>query len=363
MITEELSVNLGQRSYPIVLGTGLASCISEKVEKITNSGRPLAVLTDEKAAAAQPEFFEACFSGLPVLKMRGGEQSKSIRQLAEVWNFLSDQRIDRSGGLCIFGGGVVGDLGGFAAASFLRGISFYQIPTTLLAMVDSSVGGKTGINLESGKNLVGAFHQPSAVFVDTGLLNTLPPREFPAGMAEVIKYGMLGDAELFDQLNTTVTVDAADPRLPGIIRRCCSLKADVVAADEREDADHGGRALLNLGHTFAHAIEATAGYGDYLHGEAVAIGLSLATQLSVHLGKGDCAEVSRVNDLLRRYGLPTTLKTPLPLADLMSAMGRDKKVRKGRSRFVIMEQIGSAVTADGVDNGLVEVLWRHAGSI
>src|SRR6185295_4410937 len=194
-----------------------------------------------------------------------------------------EAKLDRGGVLFAVGGGVIGDLGGFAAAAWLRGIEYYQVPTTLLAMVDSSVGGKTGINLASGKNLVGAFHQPRAVFISTGLLSTLPPREFAAGMAEVIKYGLLGDAPLFAQLEEA-PLTIANARLAAVVRQCCALKARIVEADERETAKEGGRALLNLGHTFGHAIENVAGYGEYLHGEAVAIGLCAAARLSQKLG-------------------------------------------------------------------------------
>src|SRR5690606_17551335 len=203
-------------------------------------------------------------------------------------------RLDRTSALMAVGGGVIGDLAGFAAASYLRGIEFLQVPTTLLAMVDSSVGGKTGITLKAGKTLVGAFHQPQAVFIGTDVLATLPPREFAAGMAEVIKYGLLGDAALLAELERE-PLTVGDGRLAGVIRRCCEIKAGIVAADERETAKDGGRALLNLGHTFGHAVEQVAGYGAYLHGEAVAVGLCAAARLSQKLGYIGDAEVARVD--------------------------------------------------------------------
>jgi 3-dehydroquinate synthase len=260
------------------------------------------------------------------------------------------------------GGGVIGDLAGFAAASYLRGIGYFQVPTTLLAMVDSSVGGKTGINLRAGKNLAGAFHQPRCVFVATELLGTLPPREFAAGAAEVIKYGLLGDAALFGRLERSpLTVASSD--LPAVIRRCCELKARIVEADERELAPQGGRALLNLGHTFGHAIEQVTGYGRYLHGEAVAVGLAAAARLSWQLGGLDAADVARIESALVAHALPVRLMEPLSLSGLLAAMTRDKKVRAGLPRFVVLAHIGEAVTRDGIAAAAVESAWRDVGAV
>ncbi|HRJ48461.1 MAG TPA: 3-dehydroquinate synthase family protein, partial [Opitutaceae bacterium] len=260
----------------------------------------MAVLTDAHLRAVQGKALGEMFGEAPMLAVEAGENAKSITTLGRVLEFLAEQRLDRGGVLFAVGGGVIGDLGGFAAASYLRGIGFYQVPTTLLAMVDSSVGGKTGINLDAGKNLAGAFHQPRGVFIATDLLRTLPAREFAAGMAEVIKYGLLGDAELFAQLERRLlTVDS--PGLAEVIRRCCALKARIVEADERELAQEGGRALLNLGHTFGHAIEQVAGYGTYLHGEAVAIGLNAAAQLSVKLGALPPADAPRIEAVLAAH--------------------------------------------------------------
>ena len=240
------------------------------------------------------------------------------------------------------------DLAGFAAASYQRGVDFYQVPTTLLAMVDSSVGGKTGINLAAGKNLVGSFHQPAAVFADTDLLATLPPREFAAGMAEVVKHGIIADADLFGLLEQNAPLAWDHALLPRIVRRCVEIKAGVVAGDERETSAQGGRALLNLGHTFGHAIEAAAGYGAYLHGEAVAVGLVMAARLSAGLGRCTAAQAEQVEATLRAHRLPTALRAPLPLEALLTAMRRDKKVRSGKLRFVLQEGIGAASTADDV---------------
>jgi 3-dehydroquinate synthase len=229
-------------------------------------------------------------------------------------------------------------------------------------MVDSAVGGKTGVNLEAGKNLVGAFHQPRAVYCDMALLSTLPAREFSAGMAEVIKYGLLADASLFDELEGGPPLSVTDARLAGVVRRCCEIKASVVQTDERETAASGGRALLNLGHTFGHAIEAVAGYGEYLHGEAIAAGLVAAARLSELLGLVSAGDVERVRRVLDAHGLPVRLRAPLPRAGLLDAMHRDKKVRHGRLRFVVLETPGLAATRDDVDPALAERIWSELGA-
>jgi len=246
-------------------------------------------------------------------------------------------------------------------ASYLRGIECIQMPTTLLAMVDSSVGGKTGINLSAGKNLVGAFHHPRMVFIATEFLQTLPPREFAAGMAEVIKYGLLGDAALFARLEKS-TLDPKSADLPAVIRRCCEMKAAIVRADERETAAEGGRALLNLGHTFGHAIEQVTGFTSYLHGEAVAVGLAAAARLSQRLGCLSASDVQRVDRTVSAHALPVRLREPLPLAALMASMQHDKKVRAGRLRFVVLKRLGEAATQSDIDPALVEAVWRELGA-
>jgi 3-dehydroquinate synthase len=296
-----------------------------------------------------------------VLAVEPGEEAKSLRGLEQVLDFLAGEKLDRGGVLFAAGGGVVGDLGGFAAAVWLRGIEFQQVPTTLLAMVDSSVGGKTGINVPAGKNLVGAFHQPRAVYISTDLLHTLPPREFAAGAAEVIKYGLLGDADLLARLERR-PLEVGDADLAPVIRRCCELKARVVEADERELAKEGGRALLNLGHTFGHAIENAAGYGQYLHGEAVAIGLCAAARLSQKLGYITAAEIARVEQVVAAHALPRRLRHRLAFTDLRAAMGRDKKVRAGGMRFVLLRRLGQAVTQTDIPPDLVEASFREVGA-
>lgn len=328
---------------------------------LVGAGRKVILITDETVARVQAEVLATLSAGAGVWVVPSGETAKSADHLVGIWDFLAEMKMDRGGVVVAFGGGVVGDLAGFAAASYLRGVDFIQIPTTLLAMVDSSVGGKTGINLKAGKNLVGAFHQPQSVYVMTDLLRSLPAREFAAGMAEVIKYGLLGDAALFDQLEAQpLAVDR--PELAAVVRQCCAAKARIVEADEFETAASGGRALLNLGHTFAHAIEKVAGYSVYLHGEAVAIGLAAAARLSRDLGLVGLTEVARVEAVLTAHALPIRLREPIATAALMAAMARDKKVRAGRLRFVVMDAIGRSSTRDDVTGNLVESVWREVGA-
>jgi 3-dehydroquinate synthase len=361
-MAETLTVNLGERSYVIRFGRDLAVDVREEIDRLRAAGRKAAVLTDLNFQRAQGPVLAAMFGGAPVLALEPGEGAKSLAGLSRVLDFLAENKLDRAGALFAVGGGVIGDLGGYAAAAWLRGIDFYQIPTTLLAMVDSSVGGKTGINIAAGKNLVGAFHQPRGVFISTSLLETLPPREFAAGMAEVIKYGLLGDEALFAELES-VPLTVGSPALAGVIHRCCALKARIVEADERETAKEGGRALLNLGHTFGHAIENVAGYGEYLHGEAVAIGLCAAARLSQKLGGVAAADVGRVARMVAAHALPTQLRAPLAYPALHAAMTRDKKVRAGGLRFVVLKALGTAVTQGDVAPALVEESFREVGAV
>lgn len=360
-MAETLTVNLGERSYPIRFGADLTADVRGEVERITATGRKVAVLTDRNLVGAQAAALRTMFGEAPVLAVEAGEGAKSLTGFGRVLDFLAENKLDRGGVLIAAGGGVIGDLGGFAAAAWLRGIDFVQVPTTLLAMVDSSVGGKTGINIAAGKNLVGAFHQPRAVFIATGLLATLPAREFAAGMAEVIKYGLLGDPELLAQLERT-PLTVTSPELATVIRRCCALKARIVEADERETAKDGGRALLNLGHTFGHAVENAAGYGGYLHGEAVAIGLCAAARLSQKLGDLTTDDVARVDRVVAAHRLPVRLRAPLAWADLHAAMTRDKKVRAGGLRFVVLKRLGEAVTQGGIASELIEESFREVGA-
>ena len=359
-MSETLEIHLGDRSYPIDIGVGLNGNIRRLQELHQSREQPWAVITDKRVLETLSPLFELVFHDIPVLALPAGELTKSLKALEQVYDFLASHRIDRKGGLFAVGGGVIGDLAGFAAATFLRGIELVMIPTTLLSMVDSSVGGKTGINLKAGKNLAGSFYQPSRVFIDPEHLKTLPVREFNAGMAEVIKYGMLADSNLFKQLESLDVLHPESPDLVGVIRRCCEIKAKIVSDDERETSSSGGRALLNLGHTFGHAIEKTAGYGDYLHGEAVSIGLVLATRLSLAFGHGDSSWESRVSNLLTRYQLPTRLRSSLSLDALMQAVQRDKKVQFGKLRFVGLAHLGEAVTLDNVPENLIRNIFASA---
>jgi 3-dehydroquinate synthase len=362
MPIEALNVQLAERSYPIHF-TQVAGTLKADVAALRAAGRSVYLISDARLLSAHPSYLaQVGFEDREILSLPAGEPTKSVEFFSQCLSFLAGQAANRDCALFAFGGGVIGDLAGYVAASYLRGVDFYQIPTTLLSMVDSSVGGKTGINLPEGKNLVGAFWQPKVVYVDSSLLTTLAPREFAAGMAEVIKYGMLADAELFQQLEALDGLDASSNELPAIIRRCCAIKAQVVADDEKETAAQGGRALLNLGHTFAHAIENVAGYGQYLHGEAVAIGLSLATRLSAGLGSFSPNEIARVDKVIQQFDLPTRLNAALPVDKLMAAMQRDKKNRSGHLRLITMSALGQAATKDGVERAQIEALWREAGA-
>jgi 3-dehydroquinate synthase len=359
-MAEKLTVRLFERSYPIEFAADVRPVLQETLANLAASKRRPAVVTDKHLAKHQPALLRS-FGDAPVFVADPGEESKSLTVFGQILDFLAEAKMDRGGALFAVGGGVIGDLGGFAAASWLRGIDLFQVPTTLLSMVDSSVGGKTGINIAAGKNLVGAFHQPRGVFVGTDLLKTLPPREFAAGMAEVIKYGLLGDAGLFSELESA-TLKMGSPALSDVIRQCCALKARIVEADERELAADGGRALLNLGHTFGHAIENVAGYGTYLHGEAVAIGLCAAARLSQKLGHIDLSEVSRIERVISAHHLPVRLRAPLAIADLLGAMSRDKKVRSGLPRFVILRKLGEAATCSTVELSLATECFKEIGA-
>lgn len=358
MIFETLEVSLGERSYPIQVGRDMANDIADQVRADLDEGRKVAVITDAHVAAAQKEFLKTAFGDLPVLVLPAGESTKAFSNVERCCDFLAASGLDRSGRVFAVGGGVIGDLAGYAAASFFRGIGFYQVPTTVLAMVDSSVGGKTGINLDCGKNLVGAFHQPLAVYSDLDTLKSLPTREFNSGFAEVIKHGMLACEQLFIDLENLDRLTADSENLPDIICRNCGIKAAVVSADEKEKTKSGGRALLNLGHTFGHAIEAVAGYGTYFHGEAIAIGLVLASRLSQELGHVDDEVVDRVNGLLVKYNLPVKLSQSLSLDDLLTAARKDKKARAGKMRYVAMQSLGDAITVEGINESLVTELWK-----
>ncbi|MCC5788997.1 MAG: 3-dehydroquinate synthase [Opitutales bacterium] len=354
---KSLSVALADRSYPIRFVHDVASANPLVEEFLADREGPVATVIDATVAEKHPLVCEFLGQLGPVLRVPGGEGSKSLGWMEKGWDFLAQEGIDRTGCLVVVGGGVVGDLGGFLAASWLRGIDFIQIPTTLLAMVDSSVGGKTGINTSAGKNLVGAFHQPRLVVIGNFFLETLPPREFSAGMAEVIKAGMLAEASLFERLEELPPLQPGAAELLEVIQAACAIKARVVAEDEKETAAEGGRALLNLGHTFAHAIEKVAGYGTYLHGEAVAIGLHMAAKFSAETGALPESMVNRVRGLLEKYQLPVTLREPLSTEVLVQAMGKDKKNRGASLRLVLLKSIGEAYTKGGFTPDQLARFW------
>jgi 3-dehydroquinate synthase len=350
-----VNVPLGERGYDIAIGRGLISEIGKRVAAL-RPGAAVAIVSDETVAARYLTQAEAALSAAEVRTSRvivpAGEASKSWRALEDVCEQLLAARIERGDLVVALGGGVVGDLAGFAAAIVRRGLSVVQVPTTLLAQVDSSVGGKTGINSAHGKNQVGAFYQPVLVIADTALLDTLPPREFRAGYAEVVKYGLIGDAGFFAWLEANWRdVLAGGPAREHAIATSCRAKAITVANDERES---GERALLNLGHTFGHALEAAAGFSDrLLHGEAVAIGIALAFAFSARRGLLAPAEAARVERHLTTVGLPTKpsdVAFEWPGADaLMALMAQDKKARRGKLTLILARGIGASFVAPDAD--------------
>jgi len=353
-------VALGQRSYDVRIGEGLIDGAGAAILPLLTR-RKVAVITDETVAATHLMQLGASLAtqgiAMTALALPPGEQTKGWAQFARACEWLLEQKIERRDVVVAFGGGVVGDLVGFAAAVLRRGVRFVQLPTTLLAQVDSSVGGKTGINTPQGKNLIGAFHQPSLVLADIGVLSTLPPRDFLAGYGEVVKYGLLGDADFFDWLETHGPAMAAGDTAARLhaVTRSVEMKAGIVSRDETEE---GERALLNLGHTFCHALEKATGYGDrLLHGEGVAIGCALAFELSQRLGLCSQEAPSRVRAHLRAMGMKTDLadiQGDLPGAEaLLGLMGQDKKVIDGRLRFILARDIGAAFVAEDVPPAMV----------
>ncbi len=342
---QTLTVDLADRSYPIHIGSGLL----ERSELLTPliAGQRVAIVSNETVAPLYlARVKRALADRAPVeVILPDGEQHKTLEVLNRIFDVLLQQRCDRRTTLIALGGGVVGDMAGFAAAVYQRGVPFVQIPTTLLAMVDSSVGGKTGVNHPLGKNMIGAFHQPRGVIIDTDTLGTLPDRELSAGLAEVIKYGLIRDREFLTWLEGNLeALLARDPTaLAFAIHRACQNKAEVVAADEREG---GVRATLNLGHTFGHAIETGMGYGRWLHGEAVAVGMVLAAELSRRVGWLASGDVARVEALLRRARLPVRAPATLTEERFLELMAVDKKVQDGRLRLVLLKALGEAVVTD-----------------
>lgn len=357
---DTLSVELGPRSYPIVIGAQLLARGDEIAARIP--ARDVLVVTNTTIAALYSPALQSALAGRRVVEvvLPDGEMHKTLANVARILDVLVANRFGRDACVVALGGGVVGDMAGFAAACYQRGIAFVQVPTTLLAQVDSSVGGKTGVNHAAGKNLIGAFHQPTAVIADTATLDTLPDRELRAGLAEVVKYGLICDHAFFEWLEReSDALLARDPAaLAHAIRRSCELKAAIVARDEREQ---GERAWLNFGHTFGHAIEAATHYSAWLHGEAVAAGMLIAADMSRACGWLRAADVQRIERLLSRLQLPLDVRA-IPAADALELMRMDKKVAAGRIRLVLLERIGAArVTADYPDEALRATLAAHFG--
>ena len=355
---QELKVDLGDRSYPIYVGDYLF----QKVD-IAGSirGKQVMIVTNETIA---PLYLGKLRDQLPGLQvdeviLPDGESFKTLDTLNLIFDALLQMRHNRTTTLIALGGGVIGDMTGFAAASYQRGVDFIQIPTTLLSQVDSSVGGKTGVNHPLGKNMIGAFYQPKAVLADTDVLKTLPERELAAGLAEVIKYGLIYDVEFLAWLEKNIDdLNACDPELMAYaIKRSCEIKAEVVAQDEREG---GIRAILNLGHTFGHAIETDQGYGNWLHGEAVGAGMWMAADLSMRLGWLEPADLARVETLLRRAKLPIAPPSDMTPDRFIELMSVDKKVLDGQIRLVLLQTLGQAVVTSEVDpEALKTTLKQH----
>ena len=366
---DTLTVSLGSRSYEIQIGEGLIDTAGARIGPVL-AGKGAVIVTDETVAALHLERLRQALAdqGLdsPAVILPAGESTKDFRHLERLCEQLLGGGIERRSTLIAFGGGVIGDLAGFAAAILLRGIDFVQIPTTLLAQVDSSVGGKTGINTTQGKNLIGAFHQPRLVLADIGVLSTLPRRQLLAGYAEVLKYGLIGDAGFFAWLeeNGSRVVGGDPDATRHAVSTACAAKAEVVAADEREA---GRRALLNFGHTFGHALEAEAGFGaELLHGEAVAIGMAMAFELSARLGHCPAEDGSRVCRHMADIGLPTDLSKLSGRAwepeALLAHMAKDKKVENGRLTFVLTRGVGKAFVTQDVDAEAVLSLLSQAAA-
>ncbi len=341
-LNQTLKVDLGeQRSYPIYIGPGLLGDAQYLLSHIT--GRQVCIVTNESVAPLYLERILALLGDFQVstVILPDGEPYKNLTILNTIYDRLLEDRHSRTTTLVALGGGVVGDITGYAAASYQRGVDFIQVPTTLLSQVDSSVGGKTGVNHALGKNMIGAFHQPNCVVVDTDVLQTLPAKELSAGLSEVIKYGLIADEPFYCWIENNIEgLLRLDPQLiTEAIARSCQNKADVVSRDEREG---GLRSILNLGHTFGHAIETAQGYGVWLHGEAVAAGMVAALDLSALLGHISHDEVLRLQSLLTAAGLPTTLPTNMSPPQFLDLMALDKKVIDGRLRLILLHAIGEA---------------------
>ncbi len=348
-----LTVELAERSYPIYIGSGLLGRDDLLLPHIR--GQQVLIVSNDVVAPLYLDRLKAMLPGkhCDVIVLPDGEHTKTLETLNLIFDQLLLHRHERGTTLIALGGGVTGDMAGFAAAIYQRGVDFIQIPTTLLSQVDSSVGGKTGVNHALGKNMIGAFYQPQCVLADINVLNSLPTRELHAGLAEVIKYGLLGNSAFFSWLeaNIDALMGRDADKLAYAVRICCEEKARIVAADEREG---GLRALLNLGHTFGHAIEAAMGYGTWLHGEAVGAGMVMAADLSHRIGWLNAVDARRARALIERAGLPVAPPSSMTADQFLNLMSVDKKVQSGRIRFVLLRSIGNAVLESGIAPALLD---------
>ena len=358
---KELRVELNEKSYPIYIGSGLLQQKALLTKHI--KAKQVLIVTNTTVSPLYLDKVVKQLDGfqLEVIELPDGEQYKNLEHITKVFDKLLENKFSRNATLIALGGGVIGDMGGFAAACYQRGIPFIQIPTTVLAQVDSSVGGKTGVNHPLGKNMIGAFYQPQCVVVDMDVLDTLDDRQLIAGIAEVIKYGLIRDLELFEWLEKNITLLLARDKqaLAYVIERSCQNKAEIVAEDEFES---GVRAILNLGHTFGHAIETGMGYGKYLHGEAVAIGIGYAADLSKRMGWITDADVKRIIALLKSAKLPVQPPKEMDVSQFIDLMAVDKKNVDGKIRLILLESIGKATLPVNVEQSLLEqTLKNYAG--
>ncbi len=357
VLMHTLHVELGERSYPIYIGRDLFSDPELLAQHVT--GNQVAIVSNETVAPLYAERVRNALGDRALVTeivLPDGEQYKNLETLNRIFDQLLENGHNRSTTLVALGGGVVGDMTGFAAASYQRGVNFIQVPTTLLSQVDSSVGGKTGVNHPLGKNMIGAFYQPECVLIDTDTLKTLPDRELSAGLAEVVKYGLISDEPFYRWCHEHMPALMAreESALAEAIERSCACKAAVVAADEREG---GVRAILNLGHTFGHAIETAQGYGNWLHGEAVGTGMLLALRLSAQYGWIQEAEVRGLAQLLKRMALPTEPPSDMSSAQFLALMARDKKVIDGQLRLVLLKAMGEAIVTSEATSSDIEALF------
>ena len=351
-LISELTVNLGDRSYPIFIGTDLIKQPHFFIDYLPS--KQIMIVTNEVVAPLYLETLKSTLDGFDVstIILPDGEKHKTMKTINSILNELVNTGFDRSCTVLALGGGVIGDLTGFAASCYQRGVNFIQVPTTLLSQVDSSVGGKTGVNHSSGKNMIGAFHQPNAVIIDINTLNSLPAREISAGIAEIIKYGLINDANFFAWLEKNMeNLKQLKPQAVSYaIQKSCSLKARIVAKDERET---GSRALLNLGHTFGHAIETGTGYGAWLHGEAVGAGICMAARLSARMGKIYTKTCERIETLISQAGLPIKSPATIKPQHFLNLMNKDKKVKQGKLHMILLEEIGKACITSDLDQKII----------